>query len=62
MLSQKTNPSFICFTTDMKQDDGKGHVVAIVRIEDMELENEKIMVLKGIQEKMAEEIETLINR
>lgn len=61
MLIKKTNPSFICFTTDMKQEEGEGHVVVIARIEDMELENETIMSIREIQKEAAEKIHRLLD-
>ena len=61
MLVKKSNPSYMYIETEMKQEDGKGQVTASVRIEGMELENEKIMAIKDIEGKMAEEIERLLN-
>ena len=53
-------PSFVCFTTEMKNESGEGHVGVTVRIEDMHLTDEQVIAIKEIQESAAEKVYKLL--
>lgn len=53
-------PSFVCFTTEMKNENKEGHVGVIVRVEDMHLTDDQVIAIKAIQEKAAEETYKLL--